>query len=167
MIPEDIPLGYYTHINFAFVLIDPDTFTIAPMEGDVSKLYTRVTGLKAAQPGLKVWISVGGWAMNDPGPTQTTFSDLAASEDAQEKFFNSLISFMIANNFDGVDLDWEYPVAEDRGGKPADKENFSTFLQNLRHALDQSGMPERPGLSITIVSKSKWPHSRLGEASLN
>jgi GH18 family chitinase len=54
----------------------------------------------------------------------------------------------------------EYPVADDRGGKAADKENFPKFLQNLRHALDQSGMPERPGLSITIVSKSNCPHSR-------
>ncbi|ELR02726.1 hypothetical protein VC83_00837 [Pseudogymnoascus destructans] len=155
MTPEKIPLGYYTHINFAFVLIDPDTFTIAPMGDDVAALYTRVTGLKAAQPGLKVWISIGGWAMNDPGPTQATFSDLAASENAQENFFNSLITFMMANGFDGVDLDWEYPVADDRGGKAADKENFPKFLQNLRHALDQSGMPDRPGLSITIPS-SYW-----------
>lgn len=107
MTPEKIPLGYYTHINFAFVLIDPDTFTLAPMKGDVASLYTRVTALKALQPGLKVWISVGGWAMNDPGPTQTTFSDLAASEDAQDSFSKSLIAFMRANNFDGVDLDWQ------------------------------------------------------------
>lgn len=107
MTPEKIPLGYYTHINFAFVLIDPDTFTIAPMGDDVAALYTRVTSLKAAQPGLKVWISIGGWAMNDPGPSQTTFSDLAASEEAQDSFFNSLITFMMANGFDGVDLDWQ------------------------------------------------------------
>ncbi|OBT68024.1 hypothetical protein VE03_01473 [Pseudogymnoascus sp. 23342-1-I1] len=137
MTPEKIPLGYYTHINFAFVLIDPDTFTLAPMNGDVASLYTRVTALKALQPGLQVWISVGGWAMNDPGPSHTTFSDLAASGDAQDNFFQ------------------EYPVADDRGGKAADKENFVKFLQNLRHTLDQSGMPERPGLSITIPS-SYW-----------
>ncbi|OBT71283.1 hypothetical protein VF21_09607 [Pseudogymnoascus sp. 05NY08] len=121
MTPEKIPLGYYTHINFAFVLIDPDTFTISAMGANVAALYTRVTALKALQPGLKVWISIGGWAMNDPGPSRTT----------------------------------EYPVADDRGGKAADKENFPKFLQNLRHALDQSGMPERPGLSITIPS-SYW-----------
>ena len=107
MTPKKILLGYYTHINFAFVLIDPDTFAIAPMGDDVAALYTRVTALKAAQPRLKVWISVRGWAMNDPGPTQTTFSDLAASENAQESFFNSLITFMKANGFDGVDLNWQ------------------------------------------------------------
>jgi chitinase len=106
MTPEKIPLGYYTHINFAFALIDPVTFNIAPMGSDVAALYQRVTALKILQPGLQVWISVGGWAMNDPGPTATTFSDIAASSTAQSNFFNSLISFMEKNGFDGVDLDW-------------------------------------------------------------
>ena len=106
MTPEKIPLGYYTHINFAFALIDPTTFNIAPMGSDVAALYKRVTYLKSRQPGLKVWISVGGWAMNDPGATHTTFSDLAGSASAQANFFNSLITFMMANDFDGVDIDW-------------------------------------------------------------
>ncbi|KAH8812727.1 chitinase [Xylogone sp. PMI_703] len=155
MTPEQIPLGYYTHINFAFALIDPKTFNIAPMGSDVAALYQRVTKLKVAQPGLQVWISVGGWSMNDPGPTTTTFSDLASSASAQSNFFNSLISFMQTNGFDGVDIDWEYPVASDRGGKDADLQNYPTFLQNLRKALDESGMPTRPGISITIPS-SYW-----------
>lgn len=51
----------------------------------------------------------------------------------------------------------EYPVAPERGGKDADLANYPKFLQNLRNALDQSGMPSRPGLSITIVSKTKEP----------
>ena len=106
MTPENIPLGYYTHINFAFALIDPSSFNIAPMGSDVAALYTRVTGLKAQQQGLQAWISIGGWAMNDPGPTQTTYSTLAGSSSAQANFFKSLVSFMIANEFDGVDIDW-------------------------------------------------------------
>lgn len=106
MAPADIPLGYYTHINFAFALIDPDTYDIAPMSDDVAALYDDVTALKANQPDLEVWISIGGWSMNDPGPTQTTFSNLSASETAQETFFDSLITFMLAHDFDGVDIDW-------------------------------------------------------------
>ncbi len=107
MKPEDIPLGYYTHINFAFASIDPSSFTIAPMASDVAALYGGVTGLKSSQPGLQVWISIGGWAFNDPGPTRSTFSDLVGSSSAQEAFFSSLISFMSHNGFDGVDLDWQ------------------------------------------------------------
>lgn len=45
----------------------------------------------------------------------------------------------------------EYPVAPERGGKPADKANYVSFLKNLRRAFDASGSPSRLGLSITIV----------------
>ena len=106
MTPEEIPLGYYTHINFAFALINPNTFHVAPMDAGTASLYQRVTALKDRQPNLEVWIAIGGWAMNDPGPTRTTFSDLAKSQSAQDAFFESLITFMLANGFDGVDLDW-------------------------------------------------------------
>ncbi|KAF4552683.1 putative glycosyl hydrolases family 18 protein 1 [Elsinoe fawcettii] len=154
MEPEDIPSGAYTHINFAFAFIDPTSYKIAPMADDQVDLYRRVTGLKDFQPGLEVWISVGGWSMNDPDqPTHATFSELAASEDAQNAFFGSLISFMETYGFDGVDIDWEYPVAEERSGKPDDYKNYVTFLQNLRKAFGASG--HKYGLTITIPS-SYW-----------
>ncbi|KAL8808101.1 MAG: hypothetical protein Q9200_004417 [Gallowayella weberi] len=150
MKPEDIPLGYYTHINFAFALIDPQSFRIAPMDDQTASLYKDVTGLKNRQAGLEVWIAIGGWAMNDPGPMRTTFSDLAKSESAQDAFFESLLTFMIANGFDGVDLDWEYPVTDDRGGIPEDFDNYANFLSRLRNRLNSSG--RRWGLTITLVS---------------
>lgn len=56
MPPEDIPLGWYTHINFAFALIHPTTFRIDAMDAETAKLYTRVTKLKQKQPDLEVWI---------------------------------------------------------------------------------------------------------------
>jgi chitinase len=107
MEPEDIPLGYYTHINFAFALINPKTFRMDVMDQGTASRYNRVSALKARQRNLQVWIAIGGWAMNDPGPYRTTFSDLAKSESAQNAFFDSLMNFLQANDFDGVDLDWE------------------------------------------------------------
>lgn len=56
MKPEDIPLGWYTHLNFAFALINPKTFHIDPMDADTASLYDAVTGLKRRQAGLEVWI---------------------------------------------------------------------------------------------------------------
>lgn len=106
MKPEDIPIGYYTHINFAFALIDPKTFRLAPMDDTTGTLYKDVSALKRQNPDLKVWLAIGGWAMNDPGPTRTTFSDLAASESAQKEFLESLATFLSTNGYDGVDIDW-------------------------------------------------------------
>lgn len=54
MLPEQIPVPAYTHINFAFAMIDPVSFAVAPMsDGDV-ELYSRVTALKAIYPDLEV-----------------------------------------------------------------------------------------------------------------
>jgi chitinase len=49
---------------------------------------------------------LGGWSFNDPGPTQSTFSQLAGSESAQQAFFASLLTFLSQYGFDGVDIDW-------------------------------------------------------------
>ena len=150
MEPEDIPLGWYTHINFAFALVNPTTFGIAAMDADTASRYKRVTALKQKQPDLQVWIAIGGWAMNDPGPYRTTFSDLAKSEAAQDKFFDALLTFLVQNDFDGVDLDWEYPVADDRGGVKEDFANYPKFLKRLRERLNASG--KEYGLTLTLVS---------------
>jgi GH18 family chitinase len=54
MFPEQIPVGAYTHLNYGFASIDPTSFSIAPADpGDVA-LYSRLTGLKALNPGLEV-----------------------------------------------------------------------------------------------------------------
>lgn len=154
LFPEDISAGQYTHLNYAFAFIDPSSYAVAPMSsGDVA-LYPRFTGLKDSYPGLETWISIGGWSMNDPDQaTHDTFSNLAGSQDAQTKFFKSLVNFMSTYGFDGVDIDWEYPVAPERSGKPADFQNYVSFLKNLKAALATNG--KQYGLTITIPS-SYW-----------
>ena len=149
--PEQIPLNLYTHINFAFATIDPKTFKIMPgAESDIG-LYKRLMLLKKRDPALKVFIAIGGWTFNDPGPTATTFSDIAASVPRQRVFIESLISFMATYGFDGVDLDWEYPVADDRSGREVDFANFPKFMSRLSDSL--SGL--KKGISITIPA-SYW-----------
>ncbi|KAK6526922.1 hypothetical protein TWF281_010118 [Arthrobotrys megalospora] len=151
--PEDVNAKAYTHLNFAFAFIDPVTFAVSPMGHDPS-LYKRLTGLKKAHPALKVYIAIGGWTMNDPDqPTAFTFSDVAGSITNQNKFFNSLISFMATYGFDGVDIDWEYPVAPERSGRPADRANFVTMLRNMRAAFQRAG--RNYGITITIPA-SFW-----------
>jgi GH18 family chitinase len=107
--PHKIPLGVYTHLNYAFALIHPQTFEVVIGEHEIPILM-QLADLKRYDPDLKVNIAIGGWTFNDPGPTATTFSDLAGSEENQRKFFRSLISFLATYNLDGVDIDWEYPV---------------------------------------------------------
>lgn len=148
-LPEDVPLGVYTHLNFAFASIDPESYKITPAQAEDVALYSRLTALKKSDSALKVFIAIGGWTFNDEGPTFRTFSELAADESKQQVFFASLISFMSTYNFDGVDIDWEYPTDKDRGGKEDDYANFPQFMKNLKAALD-AGSGGRNGISITL-----------------
>lgn len=127
------------------------------MSREEESLIKRLVRLKTQDPDLKVFIALGGWAYNDPGPTRTTFSDLAASPSAQKKFFKSLISFMSTYNLDGVDLDWEYPGPDDiveRGGRKEDFENFPLLLRRLKEALKSTG-GGRDGVTLTLPA-SYW-----------
>ncbi|EWZ28763.1 hypothetical protein FOZG_17475 [Fusarium oxysporum Fo47] len=151
--PSDIPDGVYTHINFAFASIDPKTFQIIPASSKDPQLYRELARKKKIDPNLKIFIAIGGWAFNDPGPTITTFSDIARSDANTRTFIKSLISFISTYDFDGVDIDWEYPAADDREGREEDFDNLPKFLSKIKSALKQSG--GRSGLSIAIPA-SYW-----------
>lgn len=105
------------------------------------ELYGRVIKLKKRYTHLKVFIAIGGWAFNDPGPNARTFSHMASTPRNREIFIDSLVNFMNKYGFDGVYIDWEYPVDGDRGGVPADKNNFVLAIAEIenRFATENSG----------------------------
>ena len=149
--PKQIPIGLYTHINFAFGVIDPKAFKVGPEASQDINPYKRLMLLKQQDPALKIYIAIGGWAFNDPGPTATTFSDLAASIPRQKVFMEYLISFMSTYGFDGLDLDWEYPVSSERSDREVDYTNFPAFMTRLKKTLSASSK----GLTVTLHA-SYW-----------
>ena len=148
--PEDLNLNGFTHLNFAFSFFDPSTFQITPMDANGASLYNRVTSLKEKHSGLQTWISVGGWSFTDPGPTQSAFSDMTSSQGNRAKFIQGLMQFISTYGFDGVDLDWEYPGADDRGGKSSDSANYVLLAQELKAAFGS-----KYGISMTLPT-SYW-----------
>jgi chitinase len=153
MIPLSFPQGVYTHVYFAFGSINPDTFEVIPAVSGDELLYPQLAALQVRDLGQQLWISIGGWDFSDSdAPTATTFSDLAGADQTQQNaFFASLILFMTTWGFTGVDIDWEYPAADDRNGRAEDYTNFPIFLANLKGALDEYNF----GLSITLPT-SYW-----------
>ncbi|KAF6809274.1 glycosyl hydrolases family 18 protein [Colletotrichum plurivorum] len=131
---KDIPVNSLTHLFFYFASITPDTYGIAPLAGIPGSLFSEFTNLKKKNPSLKVVIAIGGWAFNDPGPTQKVFSNMVSSAGSRKTFIDNLLSFMREYAFDGVDFDWEYPGADDRGGISTDGANFVKFLKELDNA---------------------------------
>lgn len=55
--PEDLLVTEYTHLNFAFAFVDPNTFEVAPMSEGDTDMYPRLTALKTYNPGLETWVS--------------------------------------------------------------------------------------------------------------
>lgn len=108
--------------------VGPDTWD-TPLRGH----YGAYARLKAEHPHLRVLIAVGGWF--DSG----RFSDVAASPAARVKFAKSVRAFCVQYGFDGVDLDWEYPVVAtdvNSNVRPADGENYALLAQAIRAEFD-------------------------------
>ncbi|KAH8588883.1 hypothetical protein B0O99DRAFT_664813 [Bisporella sp. PMI_857] len=151
---EDIPVNSLTHLNFAFGYITPGTFEITGMDDLSPDLFSDLTKLKSKNTALKTMVALGGWTFNDNNTaTQPVFSDMVSSEENRSKFIDNLFSFLRNYGFDGVDFDWEYPGAGDRGGQPDDGVNFSQLLKELQERI--AGEPTKYIVSFTAPT-SYW-----------
>ncbi|KAL2859873.1 uncharacterized protein BJX67DRAFT_338240 [Aspergillus lucknowensis] len=155
--PQQIPISGLTHINFAFAFVEPETYKVVPMDGETpASLFQEVTELKDRASGgdLEVFIAIGGWTFSDNGTdTQPLLGEIAADADKRQTFADNLVDFMVKYGFDGVDLDWEYPGAPDRGGKEADTKNFVSLMKTLRETFDNSA---RGGYGLTFTIPSSY-----------
>jgi chitinase len=140
-----IPADKLTHVNYAFGKIDAanrltwnaDAATGQVYPGDCDGpgcahgLFNQIAVLKRAHPGLKFLMSVGGWT--DSGP----FYEMAAADASREVFAASCADFLRTYpQFDGIDIDWEHPVAGGlQPGQPRDAHNYVLLLTALRRAI--------------------------------
>lgn len=84
--------------------------------------YTQFNDLKTKNPGLKTLLAVGGWNAGS-----TLFSNMAHSATDRQNFAKQTTQFLRKWNFDGFDLDWEYPTQRD-GSRPTDRERFIDLI---------------------------------------
>jgi chitinase len=120
--PDRIDASKLTNINYAFANIGKDLkITMGDPDKDPSN-FKLLNDLKKKNPELKTLISVGGWSWSGK------FSDAALTEASRTAFAQSCVAFMKKYGFDGVDIDWEYPVSGGLAGNSncsADKHNFT------------------------------------------
>ncbi|KAF2261303.1 hypothetical protein CC78DRAFT_535764 [Lojkania enalia] len=151
---DRIPAGSMTHAYFSFGYISPGDFRVFPMDDLPASLFEDFTKIKTKNSGLKTVVALGGWTFNDNDTvTQPVFSNMVGSSSNRQKFIGNLLSFLRQYSFDGVDFDWEYPGAPDRGGHPEDGANFVTFLSELHSAIARE--PVKYLVSFTVPT-SFW-----------
>lgn len=154
--PDQIDAARLTHVNYAFANIGPDLrITMGYPYMDPAN-FALLNSMKKIYPNLKTLISVGGWTWSG------LFSDVALNDTTRANFAESCVSFIKQHGFDGVDIDWEFPVG---GGlpsniqRPEDKQNFTLLLQELRRHLDAQGTADGRHYLLTIAggSGSRYP----------
>ncbi|MCJ7841530.1 glycosyl hydrolase family 18 protein [Lederbergia sp. NSJ-179] len=145
---RDLDASRLTHLNYAFAMIGTDLKLKVENPIQDEKNFKDLAELKKKYPHLKTMISVGGWGGS------ANFSEAAASKESRTIFAESAIDFMIENGFDGIDLDWEYPVTGGGPGtspNPSDRDNFPLLLEKLRKKLDKQGEKDGKHYSLTIA----------------
>lgn len=146
--PDKVPVANLTHLLYAFANIDGSgRITAGDPQVDYQN-FELLRARKARWPHLRTLISVGGWEWSGG------FSQMAATEKGRARFADSVAEFIVKYGFDGVDLDWEYPVGGGKAGNgasPADKKNFTLLLQSLRRRLDEQGRADGRDYLLTIA----------------
>ena len=123
--PIDLKTDYLTHIFYSFLSVDETSGEVKfsdewcdiqlPMvsprdpnkkvEGNLQQLFQ----MKQKNRNLKVIMSIGGWG------TAHLFQAVMADESRFKNFVNTCMFFIEEYGFDGVDIDWEYPLAHEYG----------------------------------------------------
>ncbi len=164
---SDIPSEKINFINYAFANINSVTGTIMLGDpyADIDKFYPgdcweegclrgsfhQLQLLKADYPNVKTLISVGGWTWS------TYFSDVAMTEESREIFAQSCVDFILEYDFDGIDLDWEYPVEGGLGGNnhhPDDGVHLTLLLQKIRQMLNEQEVITGRTYYLTIAASA-------------
>ncbi|GAB3017216.1 hypothetical protein GCM10025298_00320 [Natronobiforma cellulositropha] len=149
--PEDVPLGAVTDLNYAFLTVASDgTVEYVDEWGDQENL-AAFRELKADYPETNYYLSIGGWTES------TYFSDAAATAETRERFAETAIEFLREYEFDGIDIDWEYPGGGGQAGnvtRPEDPENYVLLLEELRAQLDGAETADETEYAITMAASA-------------
>ncbi len=146
--PLTIDYSKYTTINYAFFkpeangsISDGDAWadknillgTVVTQNGVTRHDPSTSLIVNAHKNNVKVIASIGGWSWSSDFPA------IAADISKRNRFALSCVELIQKYNFDGIDIDWEFPGGKIHNGSPADKYNFTLLIQAIRNALDSHG----------------------------
>lgn len=91
-------------------------------------MYKRAALLKQNNPEMKVLLTLGGWTESG----ESAFSRLVNDPRARANFAKQAVTFLRNYGFDGLHLDWQYPVcwqADCKRGPASDRDNYALLAR--------------------------------------
>lgn len=147
--PSAVPLEHLTHVIYCFAWPNADG-TLAYPDGFLDPVPELARRVHAADK--KLLVSLGG-ALDSDG-----FAPLAANATTRARFVSALTDFCLANRFDGVDLDWEYPASAAEGA------NLTQLVRDIRAHWSQFAPP----LLLTMtIGPTDWSAKYFDVAGLH
>ena len=138
-----------THLNIAFANPQTDGTIILP--GNSGDLLKNVMDTARSQnSNIKIYISIGGGYITDE--MWNTYKNFLANPQDRPILIDKIVSYVIDNGFDGVDVDleWKYVTT-----------GYSDFVIELRDALKE----QSKGISAAYPSETRY--SLITEEALN
>jgi chitinase len=138
--PEKIHFNLYTHLCHAFVVAD-ESGAIRPNQSCPS----RELVADAHQANVKVLISLGGWGWDKQ------FAAIVSQPEAEDRYVKSVMTIVDDYDYDGIDLDWEYPDTKD------EIVGYERLCHRFRQRLDELGQKKGRRMFQTMAAAANPP----------
>lgn len=124
-------------------LFDNDKILNFPKRVEYKNDLANLKELNINANNFKLIMSIGGWSQSE------SFHKLAKSSECLDNFIDSCIDVLMANGFDGIDIDWEYPKNK------KEYETYKNIFKRLRERFDEL---EESIFGDDYNKKNKWFH---------
>ncbi|KAL3841591.1 hypothetical protein ACJMK2_019708 [Sinanodonta woodiana] len=152
---EQIDPSLCTHLLYAFATINDRELKLhwsqqgednGKLGSEANGRFYKFTGLKKNNPGLVTLLSIGGETAGSAG-----FIQIVQSKENMREFAKNCIIFLRDRNFDGIDIDWEYPAAY--------KDKYTQFLEVMQDEFKvESTREKKDKLLLTIAVSGGEDH---------
>lgn len=147
MLVAEIPADKLSDIIYAFGEPNNQNLCATPTAAQ-RQAFAELRQLRHKHPDLHLLLSIGGW---DAAPQ---YSDISLTAASRAAFARSCIElFVVQQGFDGIDLDWEFPV---HGGmnksRPEDRANFTALVHTFRQQFDTLSRKTKRHYYLTVAT---------------
>ena len=142
--PDMLPLDDLTHICHAFATATPEGQLLT---GDHIPNTPLIK--EAHKHGVKMLLSVGG------ADSDVYLAPIAQDPAKLDRFIGELITFVKTHHYDGIDLDWEFPLTQESA------QGLAVMVQRLKLEIEQLEQQTGKDYLLTRAVGGGWAYTHV------